>query len=66
MNRFVETAHQKAMKFIALYNSGASSRVIAEQMGWNTTRPNQMVSRQKARLRARGYEITNRQEQDHG
>lgn len=44
-------------KFIDLYTSGTSVIEIAQQMGWNTKNPKQMVQAKVSRLRRAGHAI---------
>lgn len=60
MNRAQATAHQRAGEFIEAYGRGDTSKQIAAMMGWNTTRPSQMVNNYAKRLRARGYQLPGR------
>lgn len=50
-------SHERTLKFIALYEAGVSSEGIAEEMGWTTNYPKQMIQNYVKRYRARGYEI---------
>lgn len=50
----------RAELFIDLYLTGASSKEICKEMGWESVRPSQRVHRQLKRLRDRGYDIPTR------